>query len=120
MGKAAAAANAIYEGWNRKSVKAMAEALREDATYEGPLAHWRGAKEFLAESEKLMPGVERIRVLRQVEAGDDVCSHIQIHVQTPAGPVVLDVLEWTRTKDGLVVASRAFYDPRPLLAAMGR
>jgi len=114
MAKSSEIVNRFYDAWNKKDIGAMEKLLADYTRYEGPLVTWEGKKQYVEGAKQIMPAFNGIKVLKQFEDRDTVCSIIEIQLNTPDGPVTCNVSELTKVSDGRIAESRTFYDPRKI------
>ena len=117
MGKALDTANKYYDAVRNKGA-GLEDVLADDATFNGPLVQWSGKAEFLEGFKQMAAGMGGIRMLKQFEAGDEVCSIFEMDMNTPKGPITANMAEWVTVSDGRLAAARLHFDPRTLLEAM--
>jgi ketosteroid isomerase-like protein len=74
----------------------------------------------MALNERLLPFHLQTRLLRQFEAGEDVCSIYEMDLPTPAGDTLtVEMADWIQVKDGRIRHQRIYYDPREFADALG-
>ncbi len=117
MGKALETTNRYYDVVRNKGA-GLAEVLSEDVTFTGPLVQWTGKAQFLEGFKQMAAGMAGIRMLKQFEAGDEVCSIFEMDLNTPKGPVTANMAEWVKVSNGRITAAKLHFDPRALLEAM--
>jgi ketosteroid isomerase-like protein len=80
----------------------------------------RGAEEYLALNERLLPAHLETRMLRQFAEGNQVCSIYELVMRTPAGgTLTIPMADWIQVLGGRVVEQRIYYDPRQFATAFG-
>lgn len=86
--------------------------VAEDITFEDPLTSGpvRGKQHFLDFVAPLAPMFRSIEVHQTIEQGEFVVVRWTAHLVMGTTPV----LELFRVRDGLVVESTAYFDPRPI------
>lgn len=126
MDSAVAVVNRFYEITNDKRRPAgqvtadLRRLVADDITFIGPLMHIRGAAEYLALNEKLLPAHVETRMLRQFSDGNQVCSIYELVMSTPAGGrLTIPMADWIQVSGGRVVEQRIYYDPRQFATAFG-
>jgi len=112
--------NRFYEATSKRDTAALAAFVSNDVTFEGPLMHARGAREYLAINEQLL-GFHRDRaMLRQFEDGNSVCSIYELTMATPAGgELTLTMADWIEIAGGKIASQRTYFDPREFARAFG-
>ena len=84
-----------------------------DFSFRGPMQHTAGKEAFsavLAHVAHVAPGARGMRILRQWEDDDEVCSLYTFDVQAPARAASLLVSEWNTVRDGKVASSLMVFD----------
>lgn len=120
MGKAREIADKFYGVTDKKDVRGLAQLVDPDVSFIGPLMRTSGAEGYVALNEQLLPFHLKTRLLKQFEAGEDVCSIYEMDLRTPAGEVLtLEVADWIQVRDGRIRQQRIYYDPRDFAKAFG-
>ena len=126
MGRALAIVTRFYDLTNEKSRPAsqiiadLRHLVADNIEFVGPLMQMRGASEYLALNERLLPAHLETRILRQFEDGDQVCSIYELVLRTPkGGTLTLPMADWIKVSNGRVVEQRTYFDPREFAAAFG-
>lgn len=114
MGKSADIVNRFYEAWNKKDLNAMENLLTDNTVYEGPLITWKGKKEYLEGVKELLPVFNGLNVIKQFEDAKIVCSIMDIHMNTPEGPVTIHSVDLVELSNDHISKSRAYNDPRKI------
>ena len=110
----------FYEATSKRRVDALAGLVSEDVTFDGPLMHARGAREYIAMNEQLLPFHRDTTMLRQFENGAAVCSIYELTMATPSGDELTTTMaDWIEVAEGRVAAQRIYFDPRELAQAFG-
>ena len=117
MGKALVTANKYYDAVRNKGA-GLEGVLADNVTFNGPLVQWTGKAEFLEGFKQMAAGMASLRMLKQFEAGNEVCSIFEMDLNTPKGPVTANMSEWVTVSGGRLTAARLHFDPRALLEAM--
>ena len=117
MGKALETTNRYYDVMRNKGA-GLADVLSEDVTFTGPMVQWTGKAQFLEGFSQMKDGIGDIRMLKQFEDGDEVCSVYEMDLNTPKGPVTANAAEWVKVSNGRVISAKLHFDPRALLEAM--
>ncbi len=95
--------------------------LAEDFKFIGPVDQTSGIEAFLKLNQSFFPMVTGLRMLRQFENGEDVCSLYQVDVKPSKGnSFTLQIADWVVVKNGKMVEERLFYDAREYAAAVGQ
>lgn len=89
--------------------------LHPEVVGEFPLNTYRGAKSFIAALEPFSRSVKKIEVVRLV-ADEEHCVAI-LNIDTVFG--LIPFAEHIHVVDGQIVSVCGFYDPRPMLSAVG-
>jgi len=86
--------------------------IADDVKFENPITGAQsGAENFRAFLSGFLSAIKDAQVLRSVCEDDHVVAHWE--VESVFG--VIQILELFRVRDGLIVESNAFFDPRPVL-----
>ena len=117
MGKALETTNRYYDVVRNKGA-GLEDVLADDVTFSGPLVQWTGKAEFLEGFKQMAAGMAGLRILKQFEAGNEVCSIFEMDLNTPKGPITASMAEWVKVSNGRISAARLHFDPRALLEAM--
>ncbi len=117
MGKALETTNRYYDSVRDKGA-GLADVLADGVTFNGPLVQWTGKAEFLEGFKQMAAGMAGVRMLKQFENGDEVCSIFEMDLNTPKGPITATMSEWVKTSNGRITEARLHFDPRALLDAM--
>ncbi len=95
--------------------------LAEDFRFMGPVDQTSGIEAFMKLNQSFFPMVTGMRMLRQFENGEDVCSIYEIDVKPSTGDsLTLKIADWVVVKNGKMVEERLFYDAREYAAAVGQ
>jgi len=95
--------------------------LAEDFKFIGPVDQTTGIGPFVKLNQSFFPMVTGMRLLKQFENGDDVCSIYEVDFKPLTGDVLtLKVADWVVVKDGKMAEERLYYDAREYAAAVGR
>jgi hypothetical protein len=95
--------------------------LADDFSFIGPVDQTTGIDAFLKLNEDFFPLVTGMRMLKQFEQGNDVCSIYEMDLRSPAGTLLtLNVADWVVVNNGKMVQERMCYDAREFAAAFGR
>ena len=118
MGKAADAVNRFYDVCNNRQGEGLEGLILGDVEFEGPLMKLRGAHEYLSTVGPFLKFHKGMRMLRQFEEGDHVCSIYEMTLSTPTGgTLTLGFADWIRVEGGLVAEQKLYYDPREFAKA---
>lgn len=94
--------------------------LAEDFKFIGPVDQTTGIDAFMKLNQSFFPMVTGMRMLKQFENGDDVCSIYEIDVKPPTGEVLtIKVADWVLVRNGKLLEERLYYDAREYAAALG-
>jgi hypothetical protein len=94
--------------------------LAEDFKFIGPVDQTIGIDAFMKLNQSFFPMVTGMRMLKQFENADDVCSIYEIDLKPPTAEVLtIKVADWVLVKNGKLVEERLYYDAREYAAALG-
>ncbi len=95
--------------------------LADNFRFIGPVDQTTGIESFMKLNESFFPSVTGMRMLKQFENGNDVCSIYELDVKSPSGKsLTLNIADWVVVKNGKMVEERIYYDAREYAAAFGR
>jgi hypothetical protein len=95
--------------------------LADDFRFIGPVDQTTGIDAFMKLNESFFPLVTGMRMLRQFEHGNDVCSLYEMDLKSPSGiSLTLKVADWVVVEGGKMVEERIYYDAREFAAVFGR
>jgi hypothetical protein len=95
--------------------------LADDFRFIGPVDQTTGIEAFMKLNESFFPQVTGMRMLKQFEHGNDVCSIYEMDLKSPSGTsLTLNVADWVVVKNGKMEEERIYYDAREFAAAFGR
>src|ERR1700756_4690458 len=93
----------------------------EDFRFLGPVDQTTGVEAFTQLNASFFPLVTGMRMLKQFEQGNDVCSIYEMDLTSPSGiSLTLHVADWVTVESGKMVEERIYYDARAFAAAFGR
>ncbi|WP_194905920.1 nuclear transport factor 2 family protein [Catenulispora rubra] len=95
-----------------------AELLTDDFRFHGPILQSEGKAAFLAGSAQLGPIMRGVRIHRQWQDGDQVCSFYDFKIETPAGAGSIPMAEWNTVRDGKLASARLIFDTAVMAALM--
>ena len=95
-----------------------ADLLTDDFRFHGPILQSEGRAAFLEGSASLGPIMRGVRIHRQWEDGDQVCSFYDFKIETPAGAGSIPMAEWNTVRDGKLASARLVFDTAALAALM--
>ena len=120
MGDAKDVVDRLYEVTNGRRAQDLRALVADDVTFDGPVMHTAGAQEYVAMNEQLLGFHAGTRMLRQFEAGDDVCSIYEMDMSTPSGgSISVTIADWIRVTEGKIASQRIYFDPRAFADAFG-
>lgn len=95
--------------------------LSEDFKFTGPVDQTLGIEAFMKLNQRFFPMVTGMRMLKQFENGENVCSIYEIDVKpSPGDSLTLKIADWVVVKNGKMVEEQLFYDPREYVVAIGQ
>jgi hypothetical protein len=95
--------------------------VADDFRFVGPVDQRTGKDAFLQLSADFAPLVAGMRMLKQFENGNDVCSIYEMDLNLPNGTsTTLKIADWVVVKDGKMVEEQIVYDAREYAAAMAQ
>ncbi len=95
--------------------------LADNFRFIGPVDQTTGIEAFMKLNESFFPLVTGMRMLKQFENGDDVCSIYEMDLKSPSGiSLTLNVADWVVVKNGKMEEECIYYDAREFAAAFGR
>ena len=94
--------------------------LADNFRFIGPVDQTTGIEAFMKLNESFFPLVTGMRMLKQFENGDDVCSIYEMDLKSPSGiSLTLNVADWVVVKNGKMEEECIYYDAREFAAAFG-
>jgi len=118
MGKAADVVNRFYDISNNKQGDGLEALVARNVTFEGPLMKLTGDREYLSTIMPFLKFHKGMRMLKQFEDAEHVCSIYEMTLGTPAGgTLTLAFADWIRIVDGRVAEQKLYYDPREFAKA---
>jgi len=113
-------ANRFYELCNTSQGEGFAQLVHKQIEFHGPVMRLSGAEQYIAAVGPLLKFHKGMRMLKQFEDGDEVCSIYEMTLGTPAGgTLTLEFADWIRVADGQIVGQKLYYDPREFMKAFG-
>jgi ketosteroid isomerase-like protein len=110
--------NRYYDLCNNKLGEGFASLLAEKIEFEGPIMRLSGAAQYVAAVGPLLKFHKGMKMLKQFEDGDHVCSIYEMTLGTPAGETLtLAFADWIRVAEGKVAEQKLYYDPREFAKA---
>ena len=95
--------------------------LAEDFRFLGPVDQTTGVEAFMQLNASFFPLVTGMRMLKQFEQGNDVCSLYEMDLKAPTGTsLTLHIVDWVVVNDRKMVEERIYYDAREYAAVFGR
>ncbi len=95
--------------------------LADDFSFIGPIDQTTGIDAFMKLNEGFFPLVTGMRMLKQFEHGNDVCSIYEMDLTSPSGTsLTLNIADWVVVNNGKMVKERIYYDAREFAAVFGR
>jgi ketosteroid isomerase-like protein len=106
-------AAAYFDAWSHKEFDALRAILADSVTFEGPLGTASNADECIAGLRGMSQIMTDIVVRKRFVDGSDVLTWFELHTTiAPPAPTA----NWSHVEDGKIVAIRATFDPRALVA----
>ena len=109
----AAIAEFYFECWAAGDPAPLRDLLHPDVTFDGALGSTRGPDEFLEGLAGMFAATESNTVRLRLASDDDVITWSELRIGDSAP---MQVANWTHVEGGRIVAVRATFDPRPMLA----
>ncbi|MGW2253828.1 nuclear transport factor 2 family protein [Kitasatospora sp. NPDC001660] len=110
-------AETYFTSWEAGDFETIRGLLAEDVDFVGALGMASGAEQALAGLQGLGKVLEKIDVQVRVADGDDVITWFNLHTSiAPAAPTA----NWMHVEDGKIARIRVTFDPRGLLAGIGK
>jgi hypothetical protein len=119
MGKSLEVVNRYYDAWNYKRGEGVRDLVTANVSYLGPLERASTVEEMMAMAAKYAPMHGGMKMLRQFEDGDHVCSIYELIVRTPEWTLSIPTADWIRLVDGRVAEQRVFQDVREVIKKFG-
>ena len=95
--------------------------LADDFRFTGPVDQTTGIDAFTKLNESFFPLVTGMRMLKQFENGNDVCSIYEMDLKSPAGTsLTLNIADWVVVNNGKMEEERIYYDAREFATVLGR
>lgn len=95
--------------------------LADDFSFIGPVDQTTGIEASMKLNEGFFPLVTGMRMLKQFEHGNDVCSIYEMDLKSPSGTsLTLNIADWVVVNNGKMEEERLYYDAREFAAAFGR
>jgi ketosteroid isomerase-like protein len=112
--------NHFYDVCNNKQGQGLDSLVADNITFEGPLMRLSGASQYVSTVGPFLKFHKGMRMLRQFEDGEHVCSIYEMTLGTPAGgSLTLGFADWIRLANGKVAEQKLYYDPREFSRAFG-
>ena len=112
--------NHFYDICNNQLGRGLADLIAEKIEFEGPIMRLSGAEQYIAAVGPLLKFHKGVRMLKQFEDGEHVCSIYEMTLGTPAGgTLTLTFADWIRVASGKIAEQKLFYDPREFAKAFG-
>ena len=120
MNNARETVNRFYDVCNNKQGQGLDGLVANNITFVGPLMRLSGAAQYLETVGPFLKFHKSMRMLKQFEDGEHVCSIYEMTLGTPAGgALTLEFADWIRVTDGKVAEQKLYYDPREFAKAFG-
>jgi len=112
--------NHFYDVCNNKQGQGLQGLVANEISFEGPVMRLSGAEQYVAAVGPLCKFHKGMRMLKQFEDGEHVCSIYEMTLGTPAGgTLTLAFADWIRVVNGKVAEQKLYYDPREFAKAFG-
>ncbi|MFE1793910.1 nuclear transport factor 2 family protein [Streptomyces sp. NPDC059525] len=110
-------AETYFTAWEAGDFDTMRGLLADDVDFAGALGTAQGTEEALAGLKGLGRVLERIDVKVRVAEGDEVITWFELCTSiAPPAPTA----NWMHVEDGRISRIRVTFDPRGLLAGLGK
>lgn len=120
MGKALELVNRFYDLTEKSTTEGLKELLADNMTFSGPLMNTSNSKEYIQMLGQFGKFHDGIKMFRQFENGDEVCSIYQMNLKTPSGgSFSAQIADWIRVSGGKIFEQKIYYDPREFAKAFG-
>jgi hypothetical protein len=106
-----------FTTWQAGDFDTLRGLLAEDVDFAGTLGRARGVEECLNGLRGLGSMLERIEVRARVADAADVITWFDLHI---ADVPPIPTANWSRVENGKITRIRVTFDPRDLLAKLGR
>ncbi len=95
--------------------------LADEFKFIGPVDQTNSIEAFVKLNQSFFPLVTEMRMLKQFENGDDVCSIYEIDFKPPTGTTLtLKIADWVVVRNDKMVEERLYYDAREYAAVVGQ
>jgi hypothetical protein len=85
--------------------------ISEDYSFRGPMDFkTEGRRAFLREATGAYTFARGVRILRQWEDANEICSIYELKVETPTAATSMLMTEWDTVRDGRLVSSLLVFD----------
>ena len=112
--------NHFYDVCNNNQGQGLEGLVADKITFEGPVMRLSGADQYVAAVGRLCKFHKGMRMLKQFQDGEHVCSIYEMTLGTPAGgTLTLEFADWIRVTNGRVAEQKLYYDPREFAKAFG-
>ena len=118
MSKAVKTFNRYLDAFCRGDVETAAAVLSDDFAFHGPILQVDNKAAFLEGAAGLGPIVRGYEMLRQWGDDNEACSIYDFLIETPKGKGAITMAEWTKVRDGTMIASRLIFDTTAFNALM--
>ncbi len=106
-----------FQAWGARDFVALRSVLADDATFRGPLGTADGADECIQGLTRMSEILSDIIIHKVFVDGPDVVTWFDLHTTiAPPAPTA----NWSHVESGKIAAIRVTFDPREVIAAMGR
>ena len=110
----------FYDVCNKKQGQELEKLVAEDIIFEGSLMRLSGASQYLQTVGPFLKFHKGMRMLRQFEDGEHVCSIYEMDLGTPAGGVMTSAFaDWTRVANGKIAEHWGVVDISDVLEKAG-
>lgn len=106
-------ADLYFQCWAAGDPKPLRSLLAPQVTFDGVLGATRGPEEFIAGLAGMFAATKSNMVLLRLASESDVVTWSEL---TLAGKAPTQVANWTHVENGMIMAVRAVFDPRSILA----
>lgn len=105
-------AEIYFDAWLTERFETLEQSVRDDVTFEGPLATLQGRDDVIGGLKGLASATSGIAVKKRLSSHTDVITWFTLDVKGAPGN---EVVNWCEVVDGKIAHVHVTFDPRPLL-----